>query len=257
MPKMLEQKAVIVTGGARGLGRAITELIVEEGGRVLIADVLDQEAEALRKAIAVGDEFVGYRRCDVTDASAVAETVQYAVDLFGSVDGVVNNAGVGITGPTLELTEDQFDLTTAVNLKGVFFFLQQGIRQLLAQGTGGSIVNMGSAGSIVGTPEFLLYTMSKHGVAGMTKSAALEFAAAGIRVNAVCPGSIWTEMMAEAAEQLYGTDDPAEVARRQNVPSGRLGTPKDVAELVVWLLSERSINCTGSCFTTDGGYTAQ
>ena len=256
MPKLLESKSIIVTGGARGLGRAISELIAQEGGNVLIADILDHEAEAALRSIDAGDGKVAYRHCDVTQADQVRQTVERAVAEYGRLDGLVNNAGIGITGPTIELTEEQFDKTVAVNLKGVFLFLQHGVRQMLKQGHGGSIVNIGSAGSVVGTPEFLLYAMSKHGVVGMTRCLGVEHAAQGIRTNAVCPGPIWTEMMKDAAADMYGTDDPAEVARRQHVPREKLGSPEEVAEAVVWLLSDRSSNSTGSVLMTDGGYTA-
>jgi NAD(P)-dependent dehydrogenase (short-subunit alcohol dehydrogenase family) len=248
MTKLLQGKSVIVTGGGRGLGRAIADAIVLEGGRVLIADILDEDA-------ATTDDGIFFRHCDVTRANDVRNTVDQAIAEFGRLDGLVNNAGVGITGPFADLTEDQFDKTVAVNLKGVFLFAQCAVRQMLQQG-GGSIVNIGSAGSVVGTPELSLYAMSKHGVAGLTRCLGVEFASRDIRVNAVCPGPIWTEMMQQGAHDMYGTDDPTEVARRQHIPREQLGTPDDVAEAVVWLLSDRSSNCNGSMLMTDGGYTA-
>ena len=257
MPNMLDEKRIIVTGGARGLGRAISKLIVREGGRVLIADILDHEAAKTLVRIDIGDGHVAYRHCDVTKADQVRETVEQAVAEYGRLDGLVNNAGIGITGPMIELTEDQFDKTVDVNMKGVFLFMQHGVRQMLKQGGGGSIVNIGSVGGVVGTPEYMLYTMSKHAVVGMTRSMGVEYAAQGIRTNAVCPGPIWTDMMRSTSTELYGTDDPSEVAKLQNIPSGKLGAPEDVAEMVVWLLSDRSSNCTGSILMTDGGYTAQ
>jgi len=256
MTKMLEDKSIIVTGGARGLGRAMVELIVREGGRVLIADILEVDAKGNVRGVDKVDGNVVYCHCDVTSADDVRATMERAVTEFGRVDGLVNNAGIGVTGPTIDLTEEQFDKTVAVNLKGVFLFLQHGVRQMLKQDQGGSIVNIGSAGSVVGTPEFLLYAMSKHGIVGMTRCMAVEFAARRIRTNAVCPGPIWTDMMKSAAQELYGTDDPGEVARQQHVPREQLGTPEEVAEAVVWLLSDRSSNSNGSLLMTDGGYTA-
>ena len=254
MNHLLEAKSVIVTGGAGGIGRAIAGAVVREGGRVLVADLPEAQQPWLNEAWSHAAEFVP---CDVRCAADVAATVERAVDRFGALHGLVNNAGIGTTGPTLELAEGEFDRTVAVNLKGAFLFLQQGVKQMLEQGGGGSIVNIASVGGVVGTPEFLLYSMSKHGVIGMTRSAALEFASQGVRVNAVCPGPVWTDMMRSAAEHQYGTQDPGEVARRQRIPRGELGMPEDVAEMVVWLLSERAVNCTGSTFMTDGGYTAQ
>lgn len=256
MAGMLEGKSIIVTGAARGLGLSISSLIAREGGNVLMADIPDSESEVVQQAVATVGDAASYRRCDVTQASQVRETVQQAIAQFGSLDGLVNNAGVGITGPITEITEEQFDTTVAVNLKGVFLFLQQAIRQMLKQESGGSIVNIGSAGSVVGTPELLLYAMSKHGVAGITRCAGVECAKQGIRVNAVCPGPLWTDLIQTAAMDMYGTDDPAEIARIQHVPRGKLGTPEEAAEAVIWLLSERSLNCNGSVLMTDGGYTA-
>jgi NAD(P)-dependent dehydrogenase (short-subunit alcohol dehydrogenase family) len=249
MPKMLEGKSIIVTGGARGLGWAISELIVREGGNVLIADILDEPPEP------PNDRFE-FRHCDVSSSDAVRETVKRAVARFGRLDGLVNNAGIAATGPFTELTEEQFDQIVAVNLKGVYLFSQYAVRQMLGQDAGGAIVNIGSAGSTVGTPELSLYAMSKHGVAGLTRCLGVEYADRGIRVNAVCPGPLWTEMMQKAAVEMYGTDDPSEVAKRQHVPRGKLGTPEEAAEAVVWLLSNRSSNSNGALLMTDGGYTA-
>lgn len=251
MTKMLEGKSIIVTGGARGIGQAIVELAVSEGANVLVADILDGDAGGTDAS-----DRVASRHCDVTNADDVRNTVEQAVAEFGRLDGLVNNAGIGIAGPFTELTEEQFDKTVAVNMKGVFHFAQHVIRQMLEQGNGGSIVNMGSAGSVVGTRELSLYAMSKHAVAGITRCLGVEYASQGIRVNAVCPGPIWTEMMRNAAKEMYGSDDPAEIAKRQHVPREALGMPEDVAEAVVWLLSDRSLNCAGSMMMTDGGYTA-
>ena len=251
MTKMLQGKSIIVTGGARGIGQAVAALSAAEGANVLVADVLEGQTDAT----AASDRIV-MRHCDVTCADDVRDTVAQAVTEFGSLDGLVNNAGIGITGPFTELTEDQFDATVAVNTKGVFLFGQHAVRQMLTQGGGGSIVNMGSTGSVVGTRDLLLYAMSKHGVAGMTRCLGVEYANQGIRVNAVCPGPIWTEMMQSAASAMYGTDDPADIAKRQHVPREALGTPAEVAESVVWLLSDRSSNSNGSLLMTDGGYTA-
>ena len=248
---MLENKVVVVTGGGRGLGLAMVDAVIREGGIPVVADLNPGELSDSPRPNA---HFIA---CDVTSSNDVANVVEQAVAKHGSVDGLVNNAGIGITGPFLDLTESQFEAMVDVNLRGTLLFMQAVIRQMLAQASGGSVVNISSVGGLVGTPEFALYSMSKHGVIGLTKSVALEFAKEEVRVNAVCPGPVWTSMIQAAAVQQYGTDSPEKVAEIQHVPRGRLGTPEEVAELVVWLLSDRSKNCHGSSFTTDGGYSAQ
>lgn len=255
MPGLCDNKVALVTGGGRGIGRAISVLLAAEGASVMVADVLDQDARETLRIIHEAGGKAAYTQCDVTDAKQVQATVDATVAEFGRLDCLVNNAGIGVTAPFTELTESDFDRIVAINLKGSFLFLQSAIKQLQAQGDGGSIVNMASIGGVVGTPQFAIYSMSKHGVIGLTKCTALEYAEQNIRINAVCPGPILTPMIEETAKQ-QGLSDVNELAKEQRVPIGRLGKPEEVAEAVIWLCSDRSSNTTGTNLFVDGGYTA-
>lgn len=256
MSGLCEDKVVLVTGGSQGIGLAISQHLAREGACVLIVDILDAEGKAAVKNIQDAGGRADYCRCDVTDAAQVESAVAAATSTFGRLDCLVNNAGIGITGPFVDMTEQDFDRIVAINLKGSFLFLSAVMKQLLAQGQGGSIVNIASVGGVVGTPEYSLYAMTKHGVVALTKCLALEYSDQGIRTNAVCPGPILTAM-AERAAREQGLADANELAREQRVPMGRLGTPEEVAEAAAWLCSDRSSHTTGSNLFVDGGYTAQ
>ena len=253
---LCEGKIALVTGGARGIGRAISVHLALEGATVLLVDILDDDGEKTSKAIRDKGGNADYLSCDITDSKQVEHVVAETVSRFGRLDALINNAGMGVTGPFTELAESDFDRIVAINLKGSFLFQQTVIRQMLLQDTGGSIVNIASVGAVVGTPEFSLYTMTKHGLLGLTKSLAVEYAARGIRINAVCPGPVLTDMAKQLARE-QGLDDPNSLAIEQRVPMERLGKPSEVAEAVVWLCSDRSSNTTGSSLFVDGGYTAQ
>jgi len=253
--ELCDKKVAIVTGGARGIGRAISLRLALEGASVMVVDVLDEDGQETVKRINDAGRQACYLHCDITDAQQVQAAVDATVAEFGHVDCLVNNAGIGISACFTDLTESDFDRITAINMKGSFLFLQSVIKQLQTQGHGGSIINMASVGGVVGTSEFSLYTMSKHGIIGLTKSLALEYAKDNIRLNAVCPGPILTPMAEDMARQQNLTD-VNELAKQQGVPLGRLGKAEEVAEAVAWLCSDRSSNTTGSNLMTDGGYTA-
>jgi len=256
MPGLCQDKVVLVTGGSLGIGRAVSERLASEGAAVVVVDILDDDGQATVKHIVDAGGRAHYCHCDVTDADQVQAAVRAATATFGRLDCLVNNAGIGITGPFVDMTEQDFDRIVAINLKGSFLFLNAAVKQLLAQGNGGSIVNIASVGGVVGTPEYSLYAMTKHGVVALTKCLALEYSDRGIRTNAVCPGPILTAMAEQAAKD-QGLADANELAREQRVPIGRLGTPEEVGEAVAWLCSDRSSNTTGSNLFVDGGYTAQ
>jgi NAD(P)-dependent dehydrogenase (short-subunit alcohol dehydrogenase family) len=249
-------KAVLVTGAAAGIGRATALKFAAEGAKLALADI---DAEGARETEALirkagGEAFAC--RCDVTRAAEVAAVVRQAVEVFGRIDCACNNAGIGgKVAPLAEQSEQHFDHVIAVNLKGVFLCLRAEIPVMVHQG-GGAIVNVASVAGLSGFLGLSPYVASKHAVAGLTKNAALDYAKQGVRVNAVCPGSIDTRMLESLAEQVAGLGKMREVLDPLH-PIGRIGTPEEVAELIVWLCSPRASFLTGAIIPVDGGYTAQ
>jgi NAD(P)-dependent dehydrogenase (short-subunit alcohol dehydrogenase family) len=239
-------KVAIVTGGGSGIGEACAVLLAQRRAQVLVAD--RDEAAATKVAESIG-EAARSHAVDVSDPAACEAMVQAAIDAFGRLDIGVNNAGIGGPQvPTGEYPLDGWSSVIAVNLSGVFYSMRAEIPAMLTSG-GGSIVNMSSILGSVGFANSVAYVSAKHGVVGMTKSAALEYAKQGIRVNVVGPGFIETPLLAASPEIMAGV--------AQLHPSGRLGRSEEVAELVAFLASDKSSNTTGSYFLTDGGYTAQ
>lgn len=233
----------IVTGGSRGLGEAFARKIVEEGGKVVIADVLDVEGTAL--AAELGSNAV-YVHLDVSDEASWQNAVEAAEKAFGSVTALVNNAGILVVGGVTDITEEGIDKILDVNLKGVLFGMKHAVPALRKSGRG-SIVNVSSIAGIQGYAGLIPYVASKWAVRGVTKSAALELAAEGIKVNSVHPGSFRTDMTT-AYEEI-----PNPYA---GIPTGRFGMPVELAGLVSWLVSEDNGYATGSEFVVDGGVTA-
>lgn len=254
MPGMLAGKTALVTGGASGIGRATALAFAREGALVAVADRTEVAAQGTVAAInAAGGQAIAIA-ADVTREDDVAGMVARALIAFGRLDCAFNNAGIAPfqVGPvgqkTHELGESSWAGVIAVNLTGVFLCMKHQVPAMLRQG-GGAIVNTASIAGLVGLPTSGAYAASKHGVIGLTKSAALEYAQDRIRVNAVCPGYIRTPMTDES------------VARRgeelmSKIPMRRLGTPEEIAEMVVWLCSERASYVTGSAYTVDGAYSA-
>jgi NAD(P)-dependent dehydrogenase (short-subunit alcohol dehydrogenase family) len=254
MPGILDGKVALVTGGGGGIGRATALAMVREGARVAVADY---DAAAARDTVAqinaAGGQAVTLTG-DVTAAEAVAAMLQDTLSAYGRLDCAFNNAGIAgyqvdAAGlKTAEWSEESFDRMIAVNLKGVWLCMKEEIRHMLQHG-GGSIVNTGSIAGLVGLPTSSAYVAAKHGVLGLTKTAALEYAEARIRVNAVCPGYIETRM----TEEVRRRRGEAILA---NTPMHRMGQPGEIAEMVVWLLSERASYVTGACYNVDGGWMA-
>jgi NAD(P)-dependent dehydrogenase (short-subunit alcohol dehydrogenase family) len=255
MQGMLAGKSALITGGGSGIGRATALAFAREGARVAVADLSAENAAATVEQInAAGGQAISIS-LDVTDSAAVTAMIATTVAAFGRLDCAFNNAGISgihvdaVGIKAAEWSERSFDRMIEVNLKSVWLCMKQEILQMLAQGSGGSIVNTASILGLVGTQLSSAYVAAKHGVVGLTKAAALEYAENDIRVNAVCPGYITTPM----------TDD---VMRRRGeqimakVAMNRMGTPEEIAELVVWFCSDRASFVTGAAYNVDGGYVA-
>jgi NAD(P)-dependent dehydrogenase (short-subunit alcohol dehydrogenase family) len=246
-------QVAVVTGASSGMGLATVQAFAEAGAAVVLADINE---EALRAATdeltAAGHHTLGIT-CDVSDADQVAALVDRTVDTFGRLDMAFNNAGIQV--PPSDAADEpaaNFDRVTAINLRGVWTCMKHELRQMRAQGSG-AIVNCSSLGGLVGLPGRASYHASKHGVIGLTKSAALEYAPRGIRINAVCPGTIETPMVTNmiAKGELHVPDAVA------NQPIGRLGRADEMAAAVLWLCSPGASFVLGVALPLDGGYTAR
>jgi len=242
-------KAVLVTGGASGLGEAAVGLLAARGARVVVADLdADRGAAVVDAVRADGGEAV-FRSTDVTREADVAAAVATALDTFGRLDAAINNAGT--TGPsnlTADYSLEDWNRVLALNLTGVFLGLKHEIPAIVAQG-GGAIVNTSSGAGLVGFAGLPAYVASKHGVIGLTRAAALEYVKAGVRINAVCPGSTRTPML----EGFMGGDPALEKAMANSAPIGRLARPVEIAQAMVWLLSDAASFVVGHAFAVDGG----
>ena len=254
MALMLEGKAALVTGGGNGIGRAAALAFAREGARVAVADY---EPEAARATVALINQAGGQAISlsgDVTDSAQVKAMVDAAVTAHGRLDCAFNNAGIAphqveAAGQlTTEWSEASFDRMIEVNLKSVWLCLKYEIPIMQAQG-GGAIVNTASIAGLIGLRNATAYVAAKHGVVGLTKTAAMEYADDGVRVNAVCPGFIRTRMTAKTLETRED-----QIADR--TPMGRVGNPEEIAEMVVWLCSNRASYVTGAAYAVDGGWTA-
>jgi NAD(P)-dependent dehydrogenase (short-subunit alcohol dehydrogenase family) len=249
----LKGKVAIVTGAASGIGRAAVELFAAEGAVVLAADVQDDPGQALADELAARGDSCAFVHVDVSKESDVEAMVHLALSQFGRLDVLFNNAGIeGEQAPIADATTDNWERVIAINLKGVFLGLRHGIRAMLQSG-GGSVVNNASVAGMVGFAGIPAYCASKGGVIQLTRTAALEYAAQGIRVNCLCPGVIDTPMI-----ERFTHDNPDALAQlKQLEPVGRLGLPQEVAELALFLASDRSSFITGTIIPVDGGFVAR
>jgi NAD(P)-dependent dehydrogenase (short-subunit alcohol dehydrogenase family) len=248
----LDGKIALVTGGASGIGRATALAFAREGATVVIADVDVPGGEATTRQLQGRHGTACFVRTDVVKAAEVEALVHDVVTRYGRLDCAFNNAGIlGNRLAVAETTEEEWARILGINLTGVWLCMKYEIRQMLAQ-MHGAIVNTSSIMGLVGSVG-AAYTASKHGVAGLTKSAALAYAKAGIRVNAVCPGYIHSPM----TEDLFSRHTEHQDLAVERHPIGRLGTPEEIAAAVVWLCSEGASFVTGHMLTVDGGYVAQ
>ncbi len=243
-----EGKAVIVTGGAAGIGRACVEAFVAEGGAVVIADRDAERGEALAAGLAAAGAKVKFVATDVGDAHSVGCLVDATLEWAARLDGLVNNAGVIKTGEFLDLAEADFDAVLRVNLKGPFLVGQAAARVMAARGGGGAIVNMSSANAVLAIPNQVPYVVSKGGLNQLTKVMALALAGQNIRVNAVGPGSIMTDLL-----KVVMDDDEARRRILSRTPLGRCGEPAEIARIVLFLASDEASYVTGQCLYADGG----
>jgi NAD(P)-dependent dehydrogenase (short-subunit alcohol dehydrogenase family) len=253
MPGRVDGKVALVTGGSSGIGRATALTFAREEAKLIIADMHEEGGQQTVHLITEQGGEVIFVRTDVSQAVEVQAMISQAVATYGRLDCAHNNAGIsgGGSALTAEYAEARWHQVIAVSLTGVWLCMKYEIPQMLHQG-GGGIVNTASVAGLIGARGLAAYVASKHGVVGLTKTAALEYAPQGIRVHCVCPGVMRTPMTAR------GLSDPARRARIiASEPMGRVGTPEEVAEAVVWLCSEAASFVTGHTMTVDGGHVAQ
>jgi NAD(P)-dependent dehydrogenase (short-subunit alcohol dehydrogenase family) len=249
--KFFQNKVAIVTGGSFGIGRAAAIAFAERGAKVVIADWVE-DYETLNAIKSAGGDAI-FVKCDVSGDESVRAMVDKTIAQYGRLDYAFNNAGVeGLSAPTHECTNENWDKTIAINLKGVWLCMKYEIPHMMKQGKG-AIVNNASIAGLVGFVNIPAYVASKHGILGLTKNAALEYAKSGIRVNAVCPGVIKTPMI----DRFTGKDKVVEKQFESMEPVGRMGQPEEVAVAVIWLCSDAACIDTAHPMTVDGGWVAQ
>lgn len=245
----MKDQIVFVTGGAMGMGEAVAVLAAERGAKVVVADVNEAAAQKTADKIkALGGEASAVK-CDVSSAAEVAAAIRFTVETYGRLDAAFNNAGIQPRPSNIaDLPEEEFDRVVSINLKGVYLSLKYQLQQMQKQGSG-AIVNNSSIGGLVAGPGRAAYHATKHGVLGLTKSAAVEYAPGGIRINAVCPGTIETPMV----EEMFALGDLDKTASENGAPIKRLGKASEVAEAVLWLFSPASSFVIGQPISVDGG----
>lgn len=252
----MTEKVVLITGGAGGIGMETAKAFLDEGNTVVLVDINQEALDKAKDTLNAGDR-VTVIQANVTDEDDVANYVKQTVDSHGRIDVFFNNAGInGPYTPIKDLDKKQFEMIMGINVTGVFLGLKHVIKQMETQGFG-SIINTASNAAYIGSAGMAGYIASKHAVAGLTKTAALEAAAHGVRVNAVAPAAIDTQMLT-AIQSNIAPDDPdsAAAAIRQGIPIGRFGTPMEVAQIVLFLASDRASFVTGSIYNVDGGMQA-
>ncbi len=241
----LEGRVAVVTGAGSGMGKASVKVFVREGAKVVAGDISGAEKDT---AAEVGEGVLPVH-CDVTQETDVEAMIRRAVEEFGRLDVVCNVAGIAEGVMVTDLTMEHYDRTMDVDLRGVLIGMKHGIRAMLEAGNGGAIVNWSSVGGLGGSPYTAVYNAAKHGVIGATKCAAVEYGAQGIRVNALCPGFIHTEIMGAHPEHSPGILEKAAL--------GRGGQPHEVAEVAAFLASDRASFVSGAVIPVDGGWSAK
>jgi NAD(P)-dependent dehydrogenase (short-subunit alcohol dehydrogenase family) len=250
---ILDEKAIMITGAASGIGRATAIEAAAEGAKLVLADVDDEAGEKE----AAGIDGATYLHCDVTDEDSVKAAVEGAVSELGRLDGSFNCAGIlHALGNIGDVALDDWQKVIDVDLNGVYLCTKHQVRVMAEQGSG-SILNMASAAGLIGWPGAAAYVAAKHGVVGLSKSAALEYAEQGVRVNSICPSYVLTPMVEkDLFEDALGGDQELIAAARANHPIGRFADAQEIANAAVWLLSDKASFVTGTAMSVDGGYTA-
>jgi len=251
MENTFKDKVALITGGSSGIGRATALAFARKGTKVIIADWIENE-ETMDLIENLGSEAI-FVKCDVSKSADVKALIEKTIAVFGRLDFAYNNAGIeGTSAPTQDCSEENWDKTIAINLKGIWLCMKQEIPEMIKKGKG-VIVNCASVAGLVGFQGLPAYVASKHGVIGLTKTAALECAKLGIRINVVCPGVIQTPMI----DRLTGKKKDAIDQFTGLEPVGRFGQPEEIANAVIWLCSDEASFVTGVALPVDGGFIAQ
>lgn len=248
-----EGPVALVTGASSGIGRATARAFAREGYVTILADVHDEQGRSAVAELESEGAACRFIRCDVSEEASVQNLIGEIVSSFGRLNAAFNNAGIeGERAVTGDCTIANFDRVIAVNLRGVFLCMREELREMSTQEKGGVIVNTSSVAGLIGLPGIPAYDASKHGIVGLTRTAALEYAQQKIRVNAVCPGAIETPML----ERFMGGSAGGREEMIRTEPIGRIGTPEEIASAVLWLCSDKSSFVTGQAIAIDGGWTA-
>lgn len=251
----LQDKVVIITGGGRGIGASTAELCARHGAKVVVADIRSDWGNGVVEKIRKAGGEASFFEVDVSKEPSVEAMVKFAVDTYGKLNGIVNNAATIVVKKVADITAEEWEKVISVNLTGVFYGCKHAIRQFQAQGGGGSIVNIGSISAVVGLPEQAVYCASKGGVFQLTRQIAIDYAKENIRCNTIGPGSVAGEFV-----QIYldSQSDSAQAEQRilDAHPIGRMADPLEIAEPIMFLLSDKSSFVTGANLQADGGYSA-
>ena len=252
MSDLLKNKVALITGGASGIGRATVQVFAREGAKIVLADMDTTQGEETAHEISKSGGEAIFVKTDVSKSAEVESLVQKTVDTYGQLDCAFNNAGIfGRSALLADFTEEDWDQLIDINLKGVWLCMKYEIPHMLKRG--GAIVNASSVSGLVGSKSSPLYAASKHGVTGLTRTAALQYADKNIRVNCTCPGAIHTPML----EHIFSHNPANREKYTAAAPLGRLAKPEEVAEAVAWLCSDASGYITGVALPVDGGWVAQ